>query len=207
MIPGKLKSLDGSPRPILFAVAICALAGILIGSLKSATLYRDPSKDMPGTDYGLYPTNTPMIGDVLTMGPAGTSWTRLTNFFREWSGTSGGLAIPIAATNYFPPNNSSTNLVSVEAAGATRIPLTRATVIQNLYVIWSPAPGSGKTNFVTLWTNGVASPLTVQIVGTATNGSDTVDAVTLAAGDQIGIRIATQSAAVAGKACWAFEGR
>lgn len=183
------------------------MGSILALQLIAATLYRDPTVNVPGADYGIMPTNAPSIGDVLTLGPNGASWTTLTNFVHVWSGTSGGLLIPIASTNYFPPHNSATNLITVEAAGATRVPVTRAFVLQRLFVVWTPAPGSGKTNFLTVLTNGVASPLAVQIIGTATNANDVTDAVTLVAGDQVGVRLVTQSLATPGKASWSFESR
>jgi hypothetical protein len=185
------------------------LSLVVIILATGATLYRDPTKDMPGVDYGMTPTNTPIIGDVLAMGLNGATWTTLTNFVRVWSGTSGGLLVPAAITNYLSPGNTSSNLTlfTSDVAGSTRCPVTRQTVLQNLYVVWTPAPGSGKTNFLTLYTNGVATTLAVQIVGTATNGNDVARAIVVPAGTEIGVRLATQSSATPGRCAWSVEGR
>ena len=192
------------PLWIKLLFMVCVLATL---SLIAATLYRNGNVDVSGTDYGLMPTNAPNIGDVLTVTANGTAWTSLTNFIRVWSGTTGGLLLGIGTTTYLPPNNTSSNLITVEAAGATRCPLTRSTTLQNLYVVVTPAPGSGKTTTVTLMTNGNASAIVASVVGTATNANDTTHTVSVSAGTEIGVKIVTTASSVAGKAAWSFEGR
>ena len=187
--------------------ALVAAIGLIGFFCVAATLYRDPSKDMPGTDYGLLPTNQPVVGDVLTMGPDGTSWTRLTNFFRVWSGTTGNALLGLGTTTFLSPNNTSATLSLSDVAAGTRTPLTRATTLQNLYIVVAPAPGVGKSTVVSITTNGVASSIVATVTGTATNANDTARAITVPAGTEIGIRITTTSASVAGRVGWAFEGR
>ncbi len=174
-----------------------------------ATLYRNSSIDFFGTDYGLTPSNQPAVGDVLTVGPSGsgTVWGRLTNCVRVWSGTSGGIVVPVGSPVFMPPNNSAATLPTSDIAGATRCPVTRQTILQNLYVVVSLSPGAGKTNTLAVTTNGVASSLSATVAGTATNGSDTTHNVTVPAGTEIGVRVTTAPGSVSGKVSWSFEGR
>jgi hypothetical protein len=188
---------------ILKKAFIIILCGLALG----ATLNRDGTVDISGMNYGLIPSNAPSVGDVLSMGPNGTTWGTLTNFVRVWSGTTGGLLVPSATTNYLSPNNSSGNLSPTDIAGASRVPLTRSTVLQNLYCVVSPAPGSGKSVIITICTNGIDSPLTVAVKNTDTAGSNVAVSVTLFAGTQVGLKIITQSASVPGRVAWSFEGR
>ena len=186
---------------------LIAIVFLVTFTVFAATLYRDPSMSVAGVDYGMTPTNSPNIGDVLTATAGGAAWTSLTNFPQNWSGTSGGLLVPIGATVFLPPNNSSSNLITSELAGATRCPITRALTLQNLFVVSSPAPGSGKTTTVTIMTNGVASPIVATVSATATNANDTTHTVYVPAGTEIGVKIVTSALSTAGKCAWSFEGR
>ena len=179
----------------------------------AATLYRDAtssgdlSRGAPA-DLGLMPTNSPNVGDVLSVGPGPVSvWASLTNFIRVWSGTTGNALLGIGTTTFLPPNNTSATLSLVDAVAGTRTPLTRATTLQNLYAIVTPTPGVGKTTIFTVLTNGVASPLTVSIAGALTNGNDTTHFVSVPSGTEIGVKIVTAASSTAGKAAWSFEGR
>src|SRR6266576_3072895 len=107
-----------------------------------ATLYRNGTVDTSGTDYGFMPTNVPTLGDVLSVTGNGAAWISLTNFVRVWSGTSGGILLPLATNIFLSPNNTFSNLATLDAAGVTRCPVTRSTTLQNLYVVMTPAPGS-----------------------------------------------------------------
>ncbi len=171
----------------------------------AATLYRNGGIDTAGTDYGILPQNAPSIGDVLTAGATGTLWTN--NLIRVWAGTSGGIVVPVGSPVFMPPNNSAASLPTSDSAGATRCPVTRQTILQNLFVVVSLAPGAGKTNTLAVTTNGLASQLAVNLIGTATSGNDTTHNVTVPAGAEIGVRVTTAPGSVAGRVSWAFEGR
>ena len=186
-----------------FIVILCLVALVCV----SQTYYRDTSKDVSGINYGIIPANAPSVGDVFSISSTGVVWITLTNFVRVWSGTSGGILLPIASTVFLSPNNTFSNLLTLDAAGVTRCPVTRQTVLQNLYVVMTPAPGSGKTNTITITTNGAACAITVSIIGTATNANDTTHSVTVPAGTGIGVKIVTAASSVQGKAAWSFEGR
>ncbi len=177
----------------------------IVTIVTAATLNRDGAKDSPGSDYGLLPTNFPQPGDVLTAGASGTIWTN--NLIRVWAGTSGGIVVPVGSPVFMPPNNSAASLPTSDTAGATRCPVTRQTILQNLFVVVSLAPGSAKTNVFTVMTNGVASALAVNLIGTSTNGSDTTHNVTVPAGTEIGVRVTTAPGSVSGKVSWSLEGR
>ncbi len=174
-------------------------------ALMAATMFRDPNKDVSGIDYGMTPMNSPSVGDVLTVTSVGTLWTN--TVIRVWSGTSGGIVVPVGSPVYMPPNNSAASLPTSDIAGATRCPVTRATILQNFYVVVSLAPGASKTNSFTLMTNGVASSLVVSISGSATSGNDTTHSISIPSGAEIGVKVTTASGSVAGKASWSFEGR
>ncbi len=184
-----------------------------VACLTAATLYREPpttgdiSRGAP-VDLGLMPTNSPNIMDVLSVGPGQTAvWATLTNFVRVWSGTSGGIVVPVGNPVFMPPNNSAASLPTSDSAGATRVPVSRKTVIQNLFVVTSLAPGIGKTNQIVVMTNGQPSSVMAQIIGTATTGNNTLNSVVVSEGSEIGVKIVTASGSTAGKIAWSFEGR
>ncbi len=173
--------------------------------VSAATLYRDSTKDTSGTDYGFMPTNQPNPGDVLTATASGAAW--LPNIVTVWSGTSGGTVVPVGSPVYLAPNNSAASLPTSDASGVTRCPVTRATILQNLFIVASLAPGASKTNTFTLMTNGIASSLVALLSGASTTVSDTTHTVSVPAGTEIGIKVTTASGSVAGKSAWSFEGR
>ncbi len=150
-------------------------------------------------------TNRPIQGDILS---SGTGWvSAVTNGVGQWSGTTGGLAPGAGSTVYLPPNNSHNSLPTTDSVAITRTPSTRLTTLQNLFVVVSAGPGATRTNTVTVMTNGAASPLSVNIVGNTTIGSNVLDTVSVPAGTEIGIRIMTAGGAAASRTAWGFEGR
>ncbi len=169
------------------------------------TLYRDANKDTIGTDYGMTPINSPNAGDVLTATATGTIWSN--NTLRVWAGTSGGITVPVGSPIYLPPNNSLNSLPTSDTSASSRVPVTRSTTLQNFFVVVNPAPGVSKTNTFTVMTNGVASALSVSIIGTSTVGNDAAHLIMIPAGTEIGIKIITSPGSVAGRAAWSFEGR
>ena len=135
-----------------------------------------------------------VVVEPIPDGQGGYWGSRLTtNYsYRVWNGTSGGVALLAGQTYYFSPMNTYSNLLTSDTIGSSQIPVTRATTFQNLYVILSVAPGSSKTNTLTLMT---------------TNASNTASTVTVAAGSTISVRVVTGASSVTSKLTWAFEGR
>jgi len=157
---------------------------------------------------GLMPTNQPTVGDVLAcVNAAQVAWVQLTNVTSVWSGTTGGSAPGAGSTIYLPPGNTFNSLPTTDSSAITRTPVTRTTTLQNLYVVLSAAPGTGKTNTLTVLTNGVASALSVDVAGAATTGNDIAHTVSVPAGTEIGVRLMTAIGAPSSRTAWAFEGR
>lgn len=69
--------------------------------------------------------------------------------------------------------------------------VTSAGTLQNLRVLLTVAPGSGKSYTVTLYKNGSSTALTVTVSDLATTGSDTTHTVSVAAGDKLRIEYTT----------------
>lgn len=59
--------------------------------------------------------------------------------------------------------------------------------LRDLYIDLETAPGAGTSRKFTLFLNGVATSLTVTISDTAKTGSDTINSVTVAIGDEVSI--------------------
>lgn len=80
---------------------------------------------------------------------------------------------------------------TAETAGGTnaRIVLPRAGVIRNMRVRHGNPAGNGNAIVYTLRVNAAAQALTVSLASTATNGSDLVNSVVVAAGDQIDVEV------------------
>ena len=73
------------------------------------------------------------------------------------------------------------------AAIQWRVPF--AAVLRNLYIRHGTGAGNGNNIVYTVRVNGVASSLAVTIASTATNGQNTANSVTVAAGDLIDITV------------------
>ncbi len=80
-----------------------------------------------------------------------------------------------------------------DASAGTRTLVPRVGTIKNLYVILSVAPGAGKTNTYTIYKNGVATSLVAAVSNSATAGNDTAHTVSVAAGDEVSINVASQT--------------
>jgi len=65
----------------------------------------------------------------------------------------------------------------------------RAGTIRNLFLRHGTPAGNGNAIVYTLRVNGVASALTVSLASTSANGSDTVNAVAVAAGDLLDLQV------------------
>jgi len=127
-----------------------------------------------------------------------------------WSGVSGN-TLAANSTHYAIPNNSTSMTATGQTNGVTSIPVTESITLNNLYVVTSGTVGSGSshTSTLTIMTNGVATPITVNITGTTqTTGNDTTDSVTVPAGTTIGVRVVTgtSGSTTAVYWSWGFEG-
>ncbi len=93
-------------------------------------------------------------------------------------------------TQYFMIIGAGVGAVADVQAG-TRSLFSRAGTIKNLYVIISAALGGGKTGTVTVMKNGVATSLVATLSVGPTSFSDLTHTVSVAAGDEIGIKVTT----------------
>ena len=96
---------------------------------------------------------------------------------------------------------NSTNYFTYQTYGAdaaARVPISYNGILQNLYVESFVAPGAGETYTYTVMINGLATALTCQIAGAvATQANDLANAVAVAPGDLISIRVVTSLNAAA----------
>jgi len=183
------------------ALVLLGFAGLV---WSANTLYR-PQPNVGNS--GLMPTNAPNVGDFLgCTAPNQVAWTQMGPRC-QWYGTTGGSAPGAGSTVYLSPGNTLNTLSSSDSSAITRVPVTRTTTLQSLYVVFSIAPGATRMSTVTVMTNGVASALSVNVAGVATTGSDVVNAVSVPAGTEIGVRIMTAIGAPSSRTAWAFEGR
>ncbi|MDP4198462.1 MAG: hypothetical protein Q8922_01010 [Bacteroidota bacterium] len=84
--------------------------------------------------------------------------------------------------------------------------ITRSGTISNLYVAVPTTPASGKDYKLVIMKNGSASSVAADITNGNTTAQDTVNSLTVAAGDRISIKMTHSiAAATNGKALWAFE--
>jgi len=89
-------------------------------------------------------------------------------------------------TQYMPPGagNTTTNEVALR--------VTRAGVLRNLYIQQRVSNGAGVTNTFTVRKNGVDTALSAAITN-GTQGEDTSNEVSVAAGDQISLKLVTST--------------
>ena len=113
-----------SKKPIAFCCFLAAL------TVFSATLYRNGQLDIPGTDYGVLPTNAPIVGDVLTAGPSGAAWAGLTNILNGIGSVSTNPApVNIASTGWTNTFGKTTIVYFDGAAITYRVKNTAGTFI------------------------------------------------------------------------------
>lgn len=114
---------------------------------------------------------------------------------------SGNTLIP-NVTRYANPGGS----VFHAAEGDARMRIPFDCVIRLLYCRSEFPPGAGDTYTYTIMVNGIASILTAQIAGAAAvEGNDLVNAVAVAAGDELTIRVVTSVGAAQGYHLWSWE--
>jgi hypothetical protein len=145
-----------------------------------------------------------LTGDVTTSGSMSKI---LTTVYQEFAGNTAGNTIAAAVTQFYSlTGNSITNALTSDASQLTRTLNARAVSSATIYLKTSAAVGSGKTDTVTLLTNGVSTGVTVTISGasqTSNNGTGTF--ASLPAGNEIGISIATVASSTAVKWSWAIK--
>jgi len=101
----------------------------------------------------------------------------------------------IHAANY---NGTST---TIDASGL----ISTAGIIKTLRVKLSAAPGSSKTQTITLWVNGSPTILTVDVTGTATTGNDIVNEISVSPGDRVAIETKPTNTPAASSISWGLE--
>ncbi|PYN86761.1 MAG: hypothetical protein DMD87_17285 [Candidatus Rokuibacteriota bacterium] len=109
------------------------------------------------------------------------------------------------SANSFGPLVGPVTLAASSAAGFRTV-VPRAGTIKNLFAAVSVAPGASKSWAFMVRKNGVDQSLTCTISGaSATSASDTSHSFTVAAGDEIEIKIVPTSTPAAAKAEWSAE--
>jgi|SRR5262245_26830153 len=109
------------------------------------------------------------------------------------------------AASSFGPLVGPVTLAASSAAGFRTV-VPRAGTIKNLFAAVSAAPGASKSWAFTVRKNGVDQSLTCTISGaSATSASDVANSFTVAAGDEIEIKVAPSGTPTASKAEWSAE--
>lgn len=146
-----------------------------------------------------------LTGDVTTS--AGTVATTIAKPTGTFYGNTGGALIGANVTAYYAPDgNSATNVSTSDLTTQTRNELSQAITSITIYARTSLAVGNGKTDTITVFTNGVSTGIQVAITGTSqTTGNATGTIASLAAGNEIGLQISTQSASTPVKWSWSVK--
>jgi hypothetical protein len=174
---------------------------------------------LPIANGGTNSTATPVNGGVgygdgssLKYSAAGTSGQVLTSAGTAspvwadggtmmFSGSSNNSAVNNTSL-FFPFNGTGLTGNATDAQAGLRTLVARPGVVKNLYVKLSAALAGGKTGTVTLMKNGVATALAVTLSVGPVDFNDTSDTVTVAAGDELGIKVVTTGNV---KFSWAAE--
>jgi len=139
-------------------------------------------------------------------GKATTNATDTSRSSLQFSGNTMNATIAANTTWFTRLSGWPTNATS-DTTLFTREILAATTLFTNFYVKVSAAAGSGKTDTVTLLTNGVSTGFTVTVAGTTqTSGTNAVGSAWAFAGSEIGVSLNVPSAGTASKFSWAVEG-
>lgn len=95
-----------------------------------------------------------------------------------------GVGLSASANSYLSLTGGTTTLLTT-AAAATHVVPTSGTIRDAYFALQGGSPGTAKSYTATLYKNGVATSLSVQISGAGTSNSDTSNTVTVAAGDTV----------------------
>ena len=147
-------------------------------------------------DVQVTPSGTPTASNI--------AWSCVIDAASKTSCFLGGDLTPSATTTtYWCPQGC---FSSNSADTGRRAKITTPGVIKNLYVqLNAVAPGAGKSYTYTIMKNGVATALQVVISDTATSGSNTTSSVTVAAGDNISMRITPSGTPAVPWSNWGVE--
>lgn len=115
-------------------------------------------------------------------------------------GNSAGQDINRLSTSYLPFSNSSDDDTS---ANVLQVIPTSGT-IKNFYIKLENAPGTGNSYDFTLYKNGSSTALTINISEGTTTASNTVNTVTVTAGDTVYIENIPTSGPTLSKLSWGF---
>jgi len=150
------------------------------------------------------PQGPPTPGSVLYTNGTNTFWTRIG---QSIGGTSGNQIVLPGSTTYWPLyGNGATNQILDSSCG-TRSILTEPTILTNLYFYMSaPVGTAGRTNTLTIFTNGVSTTMSAQIGGlTQTKATNTLQYLTISAGTEVGIQLIVTPLSIAAKYSWAIS--
>lgn len=103
---------------------------------------------------------------------------------RAWSDGE-EMADPMAG-NVYP-------LIISAASPGAKITAPRAGIARNMFIRVAQAPGVGGTLTLTLYKNGIVTALTASVVGIALVGSNVVNSVAVAKGDDLLIALVDQT--------------
>lgn len=168
-------------------------------------------------------TSQGYVTSAITNGLANTTFVTSQGYVKTvWAGTSGGNIAP-NSTDFLPPNNSTTPSGSANTytSGLSGEPVAEGMTLTNLFVIAGFTTAGGVNlydAYITVLTNGVATPLTANIFGSNTNQAartfgNTTNGVTISAGTEIGIKIVVPNNPGGGTNfynvpySWSFEGQ
>lgn len=152
-------------------------------------------------------TNANVAGTLSVAGAISGNASGLTNVSGGFlSGNTGGIVVPAGVTNYFPVSNSATNGYTVDSQGSSRTIIPFSGMMTNYYVVSNAAVGSGKTNTLTVLTNGVSTGIIATMGGTSlSNATDLAHGVLVGAGTGVSLQIITASASTAVKYAWGIQ--
>lgn len=142
-----------------------------------------------GNGTSLQYTTVGSTGQVLqSQGTNAPTWVDAGSMM--FTGASNNTAVN-NTTLYFPLNEGGIAGAAADAQAGLRTLVSRNGTVKNLYVKLSAALAAGKTGTVTLMKNGVATTLAVTLSVGPVDFNDTTDAITVAPGDELGIKVTT----------------
>ena len=204
--------LDASVSPELSVTdSSHALAGsIALGDKADGSFTTIASADTAAAYTIKLPTAQGAVNSLLLNDGSGNLSFVLASSLANYASLAGGSnnATVAAGLTVYGPVNGEQTMSLTDGAGATRTLVSRASTIQNLYVQLSGDPGSSKTAIFTVEKNGSDTALTCTVTGngtTATTCNDTTHTFTVAAGDEVGIKLVTSALANAVKSEWSLE--
>ncbi|MDE2019136.1 MAG: hypothetical protein KGJ13_02185 [Patescibacteria group bacterium] len=139
-------------------------------------------------------TSEAMSGDVTMDSTGKTTWSA--SYTKSYF--AGGLSSTLAAnvTKFYPLNGQSPGSGTDSSGSDFRTTMADAGTMAAVYVTARNAPGAGQTYTLTLYKNGSATTMTVQLAGASqVTGSDVTHTQTYAAGDEFTWKIVSSATA------------